>query len=144
MSTTLLKAYIRRTVNEKAKGYSGTRKERLAGAFVDAERGTDTGWWSDLIYTQDVVRMARRYRKAIREVVEAYLDETGYWRDRQVDPRGYGAQDGLTFGEVIMATFATPGAEQHHDRLEEALTWGIRFAIEWLVHEVASDMGIDF
>lgn len=134
-----LKGYVQRTIKETAKGYSGPRKERLKGALTDAARGTDTGWWSDLIYTSDVLKLARRYRADVRAAVERYTDETG----QGLHSFTHGGTDSFTFGEIVLATYAERGAADRDDRVADALSYGIRLAVELLTFEVASDWGID-
>jgi hypothetical protein len=59
-----LKSYVRRTILQSAREYapSATRRtqESTKSAFIDAMRGTDTGWCNDLIYTSDALDMFNR------------------------------------------------------------------------------------
>lgn len=72
-----LKAYIRRTVLASATEYAYPRKRRTAestaSAFRDAANGTDTGWWSDLIYTADVLDLFNRYRGDVRAAIHGRI-----------------------------------------------------------------------
>lgn len=144
-----LTAYCRRTVLTAAQEYAPSgkayrgeiRQTALNGAFIDAMRGTDTGWWNDLIYTTDVIRLANYYRADIGAAVRDYLSETGESlasypeRDRE-----------FTWADVIAATGRrVTWADYHGDNGMDkqtaalALTFGLRFAVEYITGNIARD-----
>jgi hypothetical protein len=149
-----LKAYVRRTILEAERGYrDGKRRtpESLRSTFIDATRGTDTGWWSDLIYTAPMLEMAHRYRRDIAATFRDYMEQTG---------EGYGAsvgrpEDHLSVGLCIDATSegidwnrynasanAPVDRSSREDLLCDAKLFGLRFAVEWLTQEVARDLDV--
>ena len=69
--TNRLKAYTRRTILTAAKEYAYPKARRTPestrSALQDATRGTDTGWWSDLIYTAPMLEMAHKYRPRVAD-----------------------------------------------------------------------------
>lgn len=150
--TQRLKAYIRRTVLESAREYNNGKwrrtKESTQSAFRDAMHGTDTGWWNDLIYTVDVLRMFNRYRSDCAAAIADYLDETGEKTGSLVNPR---IDDETTFADMLVACAARKpmtwddynSSDRRKQNAAIAATLAIRFAVEWLLHEVASDMEIE-
>lgn len=75
-----LKAYVRRTMLAAARDYADGKRRTAKStrdAFADATRGTDTGWWNDLIYTRPMLDMAHRYRADICKAFMEYSDATG-------------------------------------------------------------------
>ena len=141
-----LKSYVRRTILASAREYSYPSKRRTAegteSAFRDAMRGTDTGWWSDLIYTAPMLEMAHRYRRDIATALEEYRDATGeayVWRDpnhgQDVDASrilsSLMTNRPWTFAEYQQPTTAGYAAE--------ASLHGLRFAVEWYAGELARD-----
>lgn len=133
-----LKAYVRRTILASATEGAYPAKRRTAAstlsAFRDAAHGTDTGWWSDLIWTADVERLAKRYRKDIAKVAYDLVYDLGY-----------GADAPLALGQLSLFRIMAACAGQPHDdeRRMDALTYGLRVAIDHLVHEVAAEMGVE-
>lgn len=141
-----LKAYIRRTVTESAREYAdGKRRtaESTKAAFMDAMHGTDTGWWNDLIYTTDVLRLANYYRNDIAAAVRDYCEETGV-------PVHDTCGTEHSFADVMYASTRRytwedyTGDNGHYKQRDaDALTWGLRFAVEYLCGQVASEMGVE-
>lgn len=146
-------AYIRRVVTEAARenaeyersnGFKSreARRRGLESAFRDASHGTNTGWWSDLIYTQDVLALANRHRADIRAAVRDYMRETGEGGDAPIGD--FRAVD------VIAATAERRTMDDYHgdngaarEAEAEALCAGLHFAVEYLLSAVAADMGVD-
>lgn len=137
-----LKAYVRRTILEAAREYSYPAKRRTAegtrNAFMDAMRGTDTGWWRDLIYTAPMLDMAFRYRTDIASAFIEYMEETGERLPVRHD-------EGFLEHHAIAAC-AYPASLADHigdDGLEgqlcDARLWGLRFAVEWYAGEMARE-----
>lgn len=144
-----LKAYIRRTVLASATEYAYPRKRRTAestaAAFRDYANGTDTGIWSDLIYTRDVLDLFNRYRGDVRAAMLDYLSETGAAMGDKLDRNGE-----YTAADIIAATgrrqtWADYCGERGDARAKEAeaAAFGIRFAVEYLLSDVAASLGVE-
>lgn len=145
-----LKAYIRRTVLASATEYAYPAKRRTMestkSAFIDASNGTDTGWWNDLIYTKDVIAMFNRYRGDCAAAIADYLDATGQNVGDTVT-----RDDKTTFSAMLVACAGKPitwddyTAEDNSKRQDNAMagTLAIRFAVEYLISDVAQECGID-
>lgn len=149
--TNRLKAYIKRTVLASAREYGATtkeaRKEARYSAFRDYAHGTDTGVWSDLIYTVDVIDMFNRYRSDVAEAIRDYLSETGVNLGDQVNPRN---GDPTTFADMVVACSKRITWEDYNNgdkpRKQDAAiagTMAIRFACEYLLSDVARDCGVE-
>lgn len=148
-----LKAYVRRTILESAREGAWPKKRRTAestlSAFRDATRGTDSGWWNDLIYTAGMLQMARRYRADIAAALEDYRDATGesyVWRPRFT---GDGPDiDAAAILAALMRPKAFTLAQYHEDSPDgyaaEAALLGLRFAVEWYAGELAHEYCPDF
>jgi hypothetical protein len=163
-----LKQYVKRTILASAKEHEQwarcvrkanmarmytakeAKAEGLRMAFLDATRGVDTGWWSDLIYTRDVYQMADKNRKAIAEAMTAFLSETGEtsWR----------AAEGTSSTDILEACFLALSFKvwenktsdqmrlEHGSNAEamcDALMFGLKLAVEWYAQELASEMGVE-
>jgi len=142
-----LKAYCRRVILTAAREYAGGKRrtpESTAAAFRDAMRGTDTGWWNDLIYTTDMLELANRYRHDIREAVLAYLDECGEG-DVPLDLH----RRGVSWRHIIAATadrytfadYTGDNGELRALRAAAALH-GLRTAVDYLTIELAAEHGV--
>lgn len=145
--TNRLKAYVRRTILNAAREYAYPKTRRTAdsthAACSDATRGTDTGWWGDLIYTAPMLDMAHKYRRDIGRALDEYRDATGEsWtmRDSGNDPTLYYA--------VLADRYSYEDYRGEKgvwsERRAEAKLDGLRFAVEWYAGEVASELGPDF
>lgn len=144
-----LKAYIRRTVLASATEYAYPRKRRTAestaAAFRDYAHGTETGTWSDLIYTRDVLNLFNRYRGDVRAAVLDYLDNVGEGQSLKMDRDG-----NYTAADIVAATgrrqtWADYCGERGDARAKEAeaAAFGIRFACEYLLSDVAASLGVE-
>lgn len=135
-----LKAYVRRTMLAAARDYApGNRRtaESTRAAFQDAMRGTDTGWWHDLIYTAPMLAMAHKYRRDIATALDEYRDATG---------------ESYTYRAIHAAQIAGAllrGPYSFDDYRHEAddcgiradyVLIGLRFAVEWYAGEIASEL----
>lgn len=133
-----LRAYVRRTLLSAARDYApnGRRTaESTRSACIDAMRGTDTGWWNDLIYTAPMLAMAHRYRRDIAAALVEYRDETG---------KSYSHRDG-TAESIATALLGGPYSfEQYRSEKEggaaDMSLLGLRFAVEWFAGQVASEL----
>lgn len=138
-----LKAYVRRTILEAARDYAGGKRrtaDSTRSAFNDAMRGTDTGWWTDLIYTVDVLKMSHRYRRDIAAALGEYRDATG----EEYCHRAYGVAD--VCASSILAALLKGRAftfsehqEEEAGRGADAACLGLRFAVEWYAGELARE-----
>lgn len=144
-----LTAYCRRTVLAAAREYAHPAKRRTPestkSAFMDAMRGTNTGWWHDLIYTAPMIDMANRYRGDIAAAVRDYLSETGEKLASTCDRDGE-----LTWADVLAATGRRATWEDYRgengrdkETAAMALLWGLRFAVEYITCNLASEYAPD-
>lgn len=145
--TKRLKAYIKRTVLASAREYGATtkeaRKEARYSAFRDYAHGTDTGTWSDLIYTVDVFNMFNRYRSDVAAAIADYLDNAG--ESASARPHINFADADFTYADMLVACTKKRTVQAYHndDKLADAAQYAIRFACEYLLNEVASECGVD-
>ena len=143
--TKRLKAYIKRTVLASAVEYAypakRATKESKYAAFRDYANGTDTGVWSDLIYTVDVLNMFNRYRADVAAAVADYMDACG------VGAAEYADRDRtITFADILVACAKKRTVEQYHanDVYADAAQFGIRFACEYLLQDVSIECGVEW
>jgi hypothetical protein len=144
-----LKAYVRRTILASATEAAWPAKRRTAEttkvAFMDAMRGTDTGWWSDLIYTAPMLEMAHKYRRDIGQALEEYKDATG----EDYTYRDYTSDTEVWASRILSALLRRKAwtFEEYREGAEglgpEAALIGLRFAVEWYAGEVANDIGVE-
>ncbi len=141
--TNRLKSYVRRTILASATEGAYPAKRRTAEstetAFSDAMRGTDTGWWSDLIYTADMLKMAHKYRTDIATALAEYRDATG-----ESYTGGGGSPEFIA--ESILSGLMRRRAftfEEYRNEREggpaDAALYGLRFAVEWYAGELARE-----
>ena len=140
-----LKAYVRRTMLAAARDYApGSRrtKESTRAAFSDAMRGTDSGWWTDLIYTAPMLAMAHRYRRDIATALAEYRDGTG-------EPYSYrGYMTGETEADAAGIAGALLGGPYSFEAYkgevdggaDDLSLLGLRFAVEWYAGEIANEL----
>ena len=149
-----LDSYARREINARAiSDYAPSmkpttaRKARAAAARDATYGGATSGWWNVLIYPVDVYRMADRNRRAIAEAVAEYLAEVG---QPEAAKRVGGERDAPTPCDMLAAcTLARPfkrwqasatGADDAQDTIDDALAFGLRFAVEWYASAYASEL----
>lgn len=136
-----LKSYCRRTILAAARDYAqGARRtpDSTKSAFMDAMRGTDTGWWTDLIYTAPMLDLAHRYRNDIAAALAEYRDATG---ESYVYRPGHGEPD-ITAEQImvgLMRRRAWTFEEYKSSALADAALLGLRFAVEWYAGELANE-----
>ena len=96
--TNRLKSYVRRTILAAAKEYAYPKARRTPestrSALMDAMRGTDTGWWSDLIYTAPTLEMAHKHRADIADALAEYRDAAGEHIVRLAAGQGVSVESG--------------------------------------------------
>lgn len=136
-----LETYVRNTLLEKSREYAGGGRRTpnsTRDACSDALRGTDTGWWNDLIYTSDIIDMFNKHRTSVLRAITDYMGET------QADFSGTVA--GFTYAELIVACtrrvtwtdYASDDAARA--RNAEAACYALRFAVEYLAGQTASEL----
>lgn len=144
--TNRLKAYMRRTILASATEYAYPAKRRTKestqSAFRDYANGTDTGCWNDLIYTKDVLDMFNRYRSDVAAAIADYLSETGESASALIDRR---KEATFTMALVACSKRKRMTFEMYANENDDAYAAeiAIRFAVEYLLSEVASDCGVD-
>tara|TARA_R110000868_G_scaffold57940_1_gene178728 strand:- start:823 stop:1260 length:438 start_codon:yes stop_codon:yes gene_type:complete len=138
-----LKSYVRRTMLQSARDYAGGKRrtaDSTRAACIDAMRGTDSGWWADLIYTAPMLDMAHNYRRDIATAFAEYRDETG---DR------YTFRDSSTgtetdADEILSALLRGPFDFEDYRGMNgddaDATLLGLRFAVEWYAGQTARDI----
>jgi len=141
--TNHLKSYVRRTILQAARDYAGGKRrtaDSTHAALTDAMRGTDSGWWNDLIYIAPMLDMAHRYRRDIAMAFEEYRDATGgryTFRDCST-----GTETGAD--EILSALLRGPFDFEDYRGMNgddaDATLLGLRFAVEWYAGEVARDL----
>lgn len=145
-----LRSYVRRTLLQAARDYSPNNRrtpDSTRNALMDASRGTDTGWWTDLIYTADMLDMAHRYRNDIATALAEYRDATG--EDYTYRENGT-SRDEVPASFILFALlrcrkpysfdqYRDTGATGIGDKADAALI-GLRFAVEWYCGEVGRDL----
>ena len=137
-----LKVYCRRTILDSAKEGAWPAKRRTAAstrtAFMDAMRGTDTGWWHDLIYTAPMLDMAHRYRHDIATAYAEYTDATGEQLQARAEEFNQADIYAALLRKYSFADYKGDNGDAKA-RLAEAKLWGLRFAVEWFAGELARD-----
>lgn len=142
--TKRLKAYIKRTVLASAREYGDKtregRKQAKISAFRDYAHGTDTGCWSDLIYTVDVFNMFNRYRSDVAAAIEDFMSECGSNIGDYADRNSQ-----YTYAQMLVACTKKRTYEQYRndDEYADAAQYAIRFACEYLLSDVAHECGVD-
>ncbi len=140
-----LKSYVRKTMMNAAREYAYPKARRTPestkSAFMDAMRGTDTGWWHDLIYTAPMLAMAHKYRRDIASALDEYCDATGEpyaYRNRD---NGAEIDAGTIAGALLRGPYSFDQYRNDNNagmRAEYVLI-GLRFAVEWYAGELARD-----
>jgi hypothetical protein len=133
-----LKQYVRDTIMQAAIDYSDTdiaTEKSTREAFTDAMRGTNTGWWNDLIYTAPMLKMAYKHRRDIATALNDYRDATG---------ESFTSRDGIT-AETILESLILFSPDDFDfgdsEDMTDAALLGLCFAVEWFASDVASEMG---
>lgn len=138
-----LKAYVKRTILESAREYAGGNrrtKESTKGAFMDALHGTDSGWWSDLIYTADMLKMAHKYRRDIATALDEYRDEIGESYTCRVSDDNNISADRI-YSALLRGPYSFEDYRGESDKAVRAdcAIIGLRFAVEWFAGQLARD-----
>ena len=144
MTRNNLKSYVRRTILAAAKEYAYPKARRTPestrSALMDATRGTDTGWWTDLIYIAPMLAMAHKYRRDIAAALAEYSDATG--EEYAFHP--YGGETVTAFQIMAALGLCWPRHGGPSDVEVERILLGLRFAVEWYAGEVARELCPDF
>ena len=143
-----LRAYVRRTMLTAAREYAGWDAKRRTpestkSACQDYTRGTDTGTWSDLIYTRDVVRMFNTYRADVRSAILDFLSETGVPVSNDVrrdDSATFADMLSVTGSRVVWSDRESDWTLDDSPERADVACLAIRFAVEWYADEVARDL----
>lgn len=144
-----LKSYVRRTLIAAARDYASAGRrttESTRAACIDGMRGTDTGWWSDLIYTATMLEMGWRYRRDIMAALMEYQDATGeafIYRPGTSDEAGATAILFATGGRNRPTWEDYAGDNPAKASRADCLLIGLRFAVEWYATEVARELGVE-
>ena len=138
------KAYVKRTILESAREYAGGNrrtKESTKGAFMDALHGTDSGWWSDLIYTADMLKMAHKYRRDIATALDEYRDEIGESYARYIPDDDTNISADLIYSALMRGpySFADYNDESEKGNRADHAVLGLKFAVEWFAGQLARD-----
>jgi hypothetical protein len=137
--TNSLKQYVRNTMLQAAADYSETgvaTEKSTLDAFTDAMRGTNTGWWNDLIYTAPMLKMANEYRRDIATALNDYRDATG---------ESFVSRDGITAETILQALllFSPDDFDFGGEDMCDAALLGLCFAVEWFASDIASELGVE-
>lgn len=150
--TNRLKAYTRRTILAAARDYAdGKRRtaDSTRSALIDATRGTNSGWWSDLIYTAPMLEMAHKYRRDIATALAEYRDAAG-------EPYEYRKRDSyddkvIREGDILSALLKARKPRtladyrrEHDGGPAECTLIGLCFAVDWYASEIARELCPDF
>lgn len=104
----------------------------------DALRGTNTGWWCDLIYTAGMLDLHKEHLPAIRQAIAEYEDETGeFLRDRD------GTYSRHNFHEANSKGWTWQEYQQEVIPYAECALWCLRFAVEWYAGQIAGELTND-
>lgn len=146
--TDALDAYVRSTIIDSARQEvgdwskaTGARKSAaLKSAAADAARGSDTGWWSDLIYNRDVYALADRHRVEIVRGVMAYVEAT------TVDTAGSFRVNEILAACTLAPRLAAWEAEREEDVTAQestyraAFMYGLRLAVDMHAANFAAEL----
>lgn len=124
-------SFIAETLEDQFEAYDGDK----AACLGDAMRGTATGWWSEFIYTHDVLTHFVNYRRGIAGALRSYAAEIGE------SPFGHPHHefDETDATEAVAASLADI---KEDDTLTRAASWMTSFAVEWETHNYATRHGI--
>ena len=126
-----LKTYVRDTIDEALPGYDG----KMENVIGDAMRGTNTGWWNDLIYTADILSLFPSFKKEIVKALASYADATG---ESVLDT--VHIHNDFTAENVMLAMVSTQQEIKENETLTVAACWLVRFGVEYETLEYASEL----
>ena len=117
-----LQSYVKYTIDEALPDYDG----EIATVVAAAVSGIDSGWWSDLIYTSDVLYMFKPFKKGIVKALYSYAEETG---ESVLDT--VHVHNDFTSEDVILALVSTLDEIKENDTLTRAACWLVSFGVEY-------------
>jgi|11_taG_2_1085331.scaffolds.fasta_scaffold45512_2 hypothetical protein len=121
-----LQAYVKDTIDEALPDYDG----EIATVVDAAISGINQGWWSDLIYTSDVLDMFKTFKKGIAKALSSYAEETG---ESVLDT--VHIHNDFTSEDVILALVSTSDEIKENDTLTRAACWLVSFGVEYETQE---------
>jgi len=120
-----LKAYVKSTINEALTHY-----DDIDAVIADALEGTNSGWWGDLIYYDDIINKFQDFKYGIKEAMKSYAEATGETT----------LNNDFTTDEIVRTFFATTDELKQDDTLKRAASWLVSFGVEWETHQFANDL----
>ena len=120
-----LKAYVKSTINEALANY-----DDINAVIADALHGTNSGWWSDLIYYDDIIYKFQDFKYGIKIALQDYAEATGETT----------LNNDFTTEEIVRTFFATPDEIKQDDTLTMAASWLVSFGVDWETHQLANEL----
>jgi hypothetical protein len=120
-----LKDYVKDTINEALEHYNN-----VDAVIADAAQGINSGWWSDLIYYDDIIDKFQGFKYGIKLALHDYAEATGETT----------LNNDFTTEEIVRTFFATAEEIKQDDTLKRATSWLVSFGVEWTTHEYASQL----
>lgn len=130
----ILETYVKETLENHLADYDGNMEDVIG----DAMRGTNTGWWNDLIYTADILSLFPGFKKGIAKALASYADATG---ESILDT--VHIHNDFTAEDALLALLSTQQEIKENDTLTQAACWLVSFGVEWSTHEYASQNNIE-
>ena len=127
-----LKDYVKDTIDEALKYYM----DDVDAVIADAAQGINSGWWSDLIYYDDIIHKFQDFKYGIKLALQDYAEATGETT----------LNNDFTTEEIVKTFFATVEEIKQDDTLKRATSWLVSFGVEWETSQYANnlDAEIDF
>ena len=129
-----LETYVKETLENHLADYDG----KMENVIGDALRGTNTGWWNDLIYTADVLSLFPGFKKGIAQALASYADAAG---ESILDT--VHIHNDFTAEDAMLALVSTQDEIKENDTLTRAACWLVSFGVERSTHEYASRNNIE-
>ena len=129
-----LETYVKETLENHLADYDG----KMENVIGDAMRGTNTGWWNDLIYTADVLSLFPGFKRGIAKALASYSEAIG---ESILDT--VHIHNDFTAEDVMLALVSTQDEIKENDTLTRAACWLVSFGVEWSTHEYASQNKIE-
>ena len=120
-----LQTYVRDTINEALASY-----DDIEAVIADASRGTNSGWWNDLIYYDDIIDKFQDFKFGIKIALQDYAEATGETT----------LNNDFTSEEIARTFFATPEEIKQDDTLTMAASWLVSFGVEWETYQLSNQL----